>query len=145
MLLLAKAALALGAFVAVAGAYVFHEGVIRVDVDKSRGESHHVHVWVPATVVPLALRVVPRQKLEQAAEQARPYLPLLREVAKELRKYSNAELVNVQDRNEHVRVSVRDEHLYIDAVTDGENVHVSFPVETISDVADRLESVAPGV
>lgn len=36
MLLLAKAALGLGAFVAVAGAYVFHEGVIHVDVDESR-------------------------------------------------------------------------------------------------------------
>lgn len=104
-----------------------------------------MHLWVPATVVPVALHVVPRQKLERAADQARPYLPVLREVSKELRKYPNAELVDVRDRNEHVHISVRDEHLYIDAVTDGDNIHVSFPVETISDVADRLEAIAPGV
>lgn len=145
MLLLAKAALGLGAFVAVTGAYVFHEGVIRVDVDESRGECSHVHFWVPATVVPVALHVVPRQKLERTAEQVRPFLPVLREVSKELSKYSNAELVDVKDRKEHVHIAVHDEHVYIDAVSDGDNIHVSFPVETISDVADRLESVAPGV
>jgi hypothetical protein len=145
MLLLAKAVLGLGTFVAVAGVYVFHEGVIRVDVDESRGDCNHVHFWVPATVVPVALHVVPSQKLERAAEQARPYLPLLRQVSRELRKYPNAELVDVRGRQEHVHIAVHDEHLYIDAVTDGNNIHVSFPVETISDVADRLESVAPGV
>jgi hypothetical protein len=145
MLLLAKAALGLGALVAVAGTYVFHEGVIRVDVDENRGDCQHVHFWVPATVVPVALHVVPRQKLERTAEQVRPFLPVLREVSKELRNYPNAELVDVKDREEHVRISVHDEHLYINVVSDSDNIHVSFPVEPISDVVDRLESVAPGV
>lgn len=145
MLLLAKAALGLCATATLAGVYVFHEGVIRVDVDESRGSGEHVHFWVPATVVPVGLHVVPRDKLRQAASQARPYLPLLREVAKELKKYPNAELVDVRGDSEHIRISVRDGKLYIDAVTDSDNVHVSFPAETISDVADRLEAVAPGV
>ena len=145
MLLLAKAALGLGAFVMVAGAYVFHEGVIRVDVDERRGDCPHVHFWVPATVVPAAMHVVPRERLERAAQQARPLLPVLREVSKELRKYPNAELVDVRDNQQHVRISVHDAKLYIDAVSDGDNIHVSVPVETISDIADGLESVAPGV
>lgn len=145
MLLLAKAVLGLGAFVAVAGTYVFHEGVIRVDVDESRGQENHVHFWVPATVVPVAMHVAPRRSLEHAAEQVRPFLPALREISKELRKYSNAELVDVRDKDQHVRISVRDAKVYIDAVSEGENIHVSVPAETISDVADRLESVAPGV
>jgi hypothetical protein len=145
MLFVAKAALGFSATIAVAGAYVFHEGVIRVDVDNSRGDCKHVHVWVPATVVPVALHVVPEQKLRQAAEQARPYLPLLREVAKELGKYPNAELVDVQQGGEHVHVSVHGGRIFVDAVSEEENVHVRVPVEIISDVADRLESVAPGV
>jgi hypothetical protein len=145
MLLLAKAALGLCATASLAGAYVFHEGVIRVDVDESRGSGEHVHFWVPATAVPVGLRVVPRDKLRQVATQARPYLPLLREVAKELKKYPNAELVDVRDNDQHVRISLRDGKFYVDAVTDSDHVHVSFPVETISDVADRLEAVAPGV
>jgi hypothetical protein len=145
MLFLAKAALGLGTLLVVAAAYVFHEGVIRVDVDEYRANGSHVHVWVPATVVPVGLAVVPRHHLEKAASQARPFLPMLRELSKELRKYSNAELVDVRDANEHVHVAVRDGRLYVDAVDHGDNIHVSFPVETISDVADRLEAVAPTV
>src|SRR5271156_6501572 len=97
MLLLAKAALGLCGTLTLAGVYVFHEGVIRVDVDQNRSDGSHVHVWVPATVVPVGLRVVPRHNLEKAAAQARPYLPMLREISKELKKYPNAELVDVRD------------------------------------------------
>jgi hypothetical protein len=145
MLFLAKAALGLAATVSVAGAYVFHEGVIRVDVDENHRDGAHVHVWVPATVVPVGLALVPRSKLEKAASETRPFLPVLRELSKELKKYPDAELVDVRDPGEHVRVSVRGGRLYVDAVDHGNNIHVSFPVETISDVADRLEAVAPTV
>lgn len=145
MLLLAKAALGIGGTLALASLYVFHEGVIRVDVDEQRAGGSHVHVFVPATVVPIALRVAPRHHLETAAAQVSPYLPVLREVAKELQKYPNAELVDVRDEHQHVHVSVHDSKIYVDAVDENENIHVSVPVETISDVADRLESLAPGV
>jgi hypothetical protein len=145
MLFLAKAALGFCGTLTLASVYVFHEGVIRVDVDEIRGQGSHVHVWVPATVVPAGLYVVPRHDLERVAAQARPILPALRQLAKELKKYPNAELVDVRQDSEHVHIAVRDGRLYIDAVSDSNNIHVSFPVETISDVADRLESVAPGV
>ncbi len=143
MLLLAKALLGLGTFAAVTGAYIFHEGVIRVNVDENRLDGSHVHVWIPATAVPVGLAVVPRHHLEKAARQARPFLPMLRELSKELKKYPDAELVDVRDADQHVRITVRDGKLYVDAVTDSEDIHVSFPTETISDVADRLEASAP--
>ncbi len=145
MLLLAKTVLGLGAFAAVAGVYVFHEGVISVNVDDHRLDGSHVHVWVPATAVPVGLAVVPRHHLEKAARQLRPFLPMLRELSKQLDTVPNAELVDVRDANEHVRITVRDGKLYVDAVTDSEDVHVSFPAETISDVADRLEASAPTI
>lgn len=146
MLLLAKAALGVGATLALSTAYVFHEGVIRVDVDENRDGGSHVHFWVPATAVSGGLRVVPRHYIQHAAEQARPYLPVIREVAKELERYPNAELVDVQGANhEHVRISIRDGKLYIDAVDPQNNVHVAVPTETICDVADRLEDAAPGI
>ena len=146
MLLIAKAALGAGATLAVAGAYVFHEGVIRVDVDENRNGGSHVHFWVPATAVSGGLRVVPNHYIRHAAEQSRPYLPVLREVAKELQKYPNAELVDVHGANqEHVRIAVKDGKLYIDAVDQENNVHVSVPTETIADIADRLEYAAPRI
>lgn len=145
MLFLAKAALGVGATLTLTTAYVFHEGVIRVDVDESRAGGSHVHFWVPATAVSGGLRVVPRHYIQQAAGQSRPYLPVLREVAKELEKYPNAEVVDVRGNDHHVRVSVRSGKVYIDAVDKENNVHVSVPTETIADVADRLADAAPGI
>jgi hypothetical protein len=145
MLILAKTALCVGATLALAGAYVFHEGVIHVDVDQNRSGGSHVHFWVPATTVTVGLHLAPHRNLQQVAAQVRPFLPLLREISKELKKYPNAELVDVRDSSDHVRITMREGKLSIDAVNDTENIHVTVPVQTISDVADRLEDVAPGV
>jgi hypothetical protein len=145
MIFLAKAALGLTGCLALTTAYVFHEGTIRVDVDENYSGGSHVHVWVPATAVSAGLRLTPSHYLEQAASQTRPYLPVIREVAKELQKYPNAELVDVRDSTDHVHIAVRGGKLCIDAVSDKEVVHVAVPADVISDVADRLESVAPGV
>jgi len=145
MLLIAKAALGVGVTLALSSAYVFREGVIRVDVDEARPGGSHVHFWVPATTVSVVLHLAPRRHLEHAAAQARPYLPVLREVAKELQKYPNAELVDVRDASQRVRISVREGKLYLDEVSNTEKVHVCVPAATLADVADRLEDVAPGV
>jgi hypothetical protein len=144
MLILAKVALGLGATMAMAGAYVFHEGVIRVDVDEHQAGGSHVHVWVPATVVSAGMHFVPKDQLNQATQEARPFLPVLREVAKELEKYPNVELVDVRDAQDHVRVAMVDGKLRIDAVSgDGDVVHVSVPARVLQDVADELEEKAP--
>jgi len=146
MLMLAKVAMGLGATAAMAGAYVFHEGVIRVDVDEHRDGGSHVHFWVPATVVSTGMHFVPADKMKDAAAQARPYLPVMREVAKELEKYPDAELVEVESGEDHVRVAMVSGKLRIDAVShDGDIVHISVPAGVLRDVADELEAKAPGV
>jgi len=145
MLLLGKVALGLGATFALATGYVFHEGTIRVDVDENRVGGSHVHLWVPATTASLGLRLAPRRYLRQASTQSRAYLPVLREVSKELEKYPNAEFLDVRQPSQHVRIAVRAGKLYIDAVTDEETVHVNLPTQVLEEVADRLEDAAPGV
>jgi len=109
MLILAKVALGLGVTVAAAGAYAFHEGVIRVDVDEQRNGGTHVHFWVPTTVVSTGLHFVPQEKMQSTARDVRPYLPVLREISKELEKYPNAELVNVANGEDHVRIAMNHE------------------------------------
>lgn len=144
MLILAKVALGLGATMAMAGAYVFHEGVIRVDEHRAGGS--HVHFWVPATVVSAGMHLAPKDQLNHVTEGARPFLPVLRELAKELEKYPNVELVDVTDARDHVRVAMEDGKLRIDAVTgDGDVVHLSVPARVLSEVADELQEKAPGV
>src|SRR5277367_2361588 len=140
MLILAKMAMGLCATAAMAGAYVFHEGVIRVDVDEARANGSHIHFWVPATTVALGMQVVPRRNMRKAAEEVRPYLPMMRELAKELRKYPDAVLVEVTDAEEHVKVSTVGGRLTIDVVDPEETVHVKVPGRTLEDVVDGLEA-----
>ena len=145
MLFLAKAAVGLSATILMSTAYVFHEGVIKVDVDEYKGDGAHVHLWVPATAVNLGLHVVPTRNLEKVAQQAGPYLPALRELAKELKQYPNAQLVDVKDSTQHVQVGIVDGKIQIDVVDPEETIHVRVPLETLEDVSDRLESSAPSI
>jgi hypothetical protein len=146
MLLAAKIALGLGGSLALATAYTFHEGVIRVDVDENHNGGSHVHFWVPATVVPMAFHVVPRDRMKEAAEQAQPWLPLMHAVSKELKHYPNAELVEVRDQGglENVHVRTHDGKLLIDVEDPGNNVHLACPIDTLEDIANGLEANCPG-
>jgi hypothetical protein len=143
MVLLAKIALGFGATIVMAGAYTFREGVIRVDVDETRGKESHVHVWVPAAMVPMAMHFVPRRQMFRAGERAGEFMPLVHAVAKELQRYPEAELVEVQDGPQYVRIRTHDGKLLIDADEPGQTVHVSCPLATIDDVSRELAAFAP--
>jgi hypothetical protein len=143
MLLLAKLALGLTGTAVVAGAYTFHDGVVRVDVDEEREGGSHVHVWAPAAIAPIALHFVPDSHLEHALEQAGPFLPTLRVLAKELKKYPDANFVDVRDHEDHVRVSIHNGKVIVDVDERGGKVHVACPLAAIEDVAGELESRSP--
>ena len=140
-MLLAKLALGFCGTVAVAGAYTFHEGIMRVEDDHFDGR--HVHVWVPAAIVPMALHVVPNRRLERALEHAGPWLPALRELTKELKRYPEAEFVEVQDGRQHVHIRTHQGKLLIDAIEPDETVHVACPLVMLEDIARELEARAP--
>jgi hypothetical protein len=143
MLVIAKTALGLGAALALATAYTLREGVIRVDVDENRAGGSHVHFWVPATTVSAGLYLAPQHHIQRVAELARPFLPLLREISKELPKYPNAVFVDVSCDSNHLRVAMADGKLQVDAKESDQIVHLNIPPETLRDVADRLEDAAP--
>ena len=144
MLLLAKAALGLGGTIVLAGAYTMREGVIRVDVDEFRSGGSHVHMWVPAAAVPMALHLVPSQHMRHASEHAREAMPILRALVKELKKYPDAEFVEVDDGDQHVRVRTHEGKLQIDVDAPDEKVHVLCPLSTIEDVTVQLEEHTSG-
>ncbi len=143
-MLLAKAALGLGGTLVLAGAYTFHEGVIRVDVDEYRSGGSHVHLWVPAAAVPMAMHFVPGEHLRHASEQAREALPVLHAIVKELKKYPDADFVEVVDHEQHVHVRTLGGKLQIDVDAPDERVHVLCPLSAIEDVTGHLEEHAPG-
>ncbi len=143
-MLLAKAALGIGGALALTGAYVFHEGVIRVDVDEHRAGGSHIHMWAPAAMVPMALHFVPRHHLQDAAAKAQEFLPLTHELIQELQRFPNADFVEVKDGEQHVQICTHSGKLQIDVEDPDENVHLLVPLSTLDDVTEQLEENAPG-
>lgn len=144
MMLLAKAALGLGGTIVLAGAYTFREGLIRVDVDEFRSGGSHVHMWVPAAAVPMAMHFVPEKHWHHASDHAREAMPILHAIVKELKKYPDADFVEVVDHDQQVRVRTHEGKLQIDVDAPGEKVHVLCPLSTIEDVTNQLEEHATG-
>ena len=143
MVLLAKAALGLGGTLVLAGAYTMREGVIRIDVDEYHSGGSHVHMWVPAAAIPMVMHFVPEKCLHNATHQAREAMPILHALVKELKKYPDAELVEIDDKSEHVRMRTHGGKLQIDVDAPDQKVHVLCPLSTIEDVASQLEERGP--
>ena len=144
MMLLAKAALGIGSTLVLAGAYTFHEGVIRIDVDEYRNGGSHVHMWVPAAAVPMAMHFIPAYHMQHAAEHAREFMPIAHAIAKELKKFPDANFVEVIDGEQHVQIQTHEGKLQIDVSEPGEEVHLLIPLSTIEDVTNQLEANALG-
>ncbi|HYT19436.1 MAG TPA: hypothetical protein VEW05_04305 [Candidatus Polarisedimenticolia bacterium] len=142
-MLLAKAALTVGGTFVLAGAYTMREGVMRIDVDEYRTGGSHVHMWVPAAAVPMALHFVPDKHLRHASEHVREAMPILHAIVKELKKYPDTEFVEVDDYDEHVRVRTQGGRLQIDVDAPDQKVHVLCPLSTIEDVTIQLEQRGP--
>jgi hypothetical protein len=140
-MLVAKIALGFASTLAVAGAYTFRQGVIRVDVDEYRQGGSHVHLWVPAAAVPVALHMVPRSemRLEDHQEQLREALPVVRAAVEELKRFPNTTFVEVQDGDQHVLVSTQGGKLRVDVTDRDESAHVLVPLSTIEDVFDQMK------
>lgn len=144
MMLLAKAALGMTGALVAAGAYTFHEGVIRVDIDEFRTGGSHVHFWVPAATVPMAMHFVPKHHLCAAASRAREFLPVAHALFKELKNFPDAEFVEVKDDEQHVQIRTHGGKLQIDLDTPDQKVHLLVPLSTVDDVVGQLEDSAPG-
>lgn len=144
-MIIAKLALGLASTMVFATVYTFREGVIRVQVDEHREGGSHVHLWVPAAAVPMAMHFVPKEHLREASAKASQFMPLVHVVTTELRRYPDTTFVEVQDGTDHVRVATAGRKLQIDVVGDDENVHVAVPLSTVDDVAQQLADNAPGI
>ena len=145
MVLLAKIGLGFAATMAAAGVYTFHQGLIRVDVDEYRDGGAHVHTWVPAALVPAALHFVPKHNLQRATYRANAWMPMMRTLLKELEKYPNADLIDVQDGDTHAQIRTLNGKLQIDVSEPRENVHVLCPLVTLRGVATQLQESSPTI
>lgn len=125
-----------------AGALVFHEGVITVNVREKRADGDHIRFFVPATVASFGVGLVPEQHIRRATRHAHEYLPAARIAMQELAKCPDTVLVEVKERDEHVRIEKRGGRLLVDVDSRSEEVHVGVPIQTVVSVLKELESSA---
>ena len=145
MILAAKVALGMASTVVFATVYAFREGTIRVDVDENRDGGSHVHFWVPAAAVPMAMHFVPKEHLREASAHAKEFVPVIQALSSELRNYPNTVFVEVQDGNDHVKIGTVGSKIQIDVDNSDEKVHVAVPLSTLNDVAAQLADNHGGV
>ncbi len=132
----------LGTVVA-AGAVAFSEGAVSVRVLEKKRDGHHIRLLVPAMVVPLGIRLVPNEKLEQASAEMRPWLPAIKLATQELAKYPDGPFVEVRSPREQVSITKQGGVLVIDVDSSEETVHVSVPLRMVNRIARQLEALGP--
>lgn len=144
-MILAKIGLGIASTVVFATVYTFREGVIRVDVDELHEGGSHVHFWAPAAAVPMAMHLVPRNKLREASAHANEFLPVVQTLTKEMSNYPNTTFVEVEDGDQHVKISTVGRKIRIDVDTPDEKVHVAVPLSTVRDVAEQVAENREGI
>ncbi|HLY62336.1 MAG TPA: hypothetical protein VKV95_16460 [Terriglobia bacterium] len=123
-----------------AGVITYNAGAVRVSVVEKRQNGEHVHVFVPAIVIPMAMGFIPAKHFHVHDKDTHQWLPILKAVSQELERCPDATLVEVTSPDEHVKISKQGNSLYIDVDDPGETVHVSFPVGVVQTVVNKLEA-----
>lgn len=133
------AVLAVVALAAPAAAHAQESSWIHVRVDEADGAK--VRVNLPATMVDVALEIADEKGLEEDHLHFGPdsevSLDQMRRLWQEMRDAGDAEFVNVQDGDEHVRIFREGDRVFVHVDEDGtEKVRVEMPAR----VADALLS-----
>lgn len=138
MLLLGKFAMGAGGTLLVAAGLLCSEGFVHVDVRESQPETHHVVVVAPAVLAPIGAHFIPKEKLQEAAAQVQPYLPVIRAAMSSLREEADMTLVEVTDHDQHVVVKKYGGNIVVDVVDQDDNVHVSVPIRAMESTMEVI-------
>lgn len=117
-------------------AVVAGTGVIVVDVKEGGPSGHHFVVPVPVIVAQSAAAFVPAKARHVELGKAKEYLPMADAALKALAESPDAELVRVDEADQHVRVAKSGGNLEVHVSQAGhrEEVHVTVPLSMASAV-----------
>ncbi len=105
MIFLAKLGVGFLGTALVGGAALSSEGFIRVKVDEKQADGHHISLIVPAALVPVTLKFVPRQHLAEAAENLRANMAIIDAALPALEQCPDGVFVEVTEPGEHIFVA----------------------------------------
>jgi hypothetical protein len=121
-----------------AAGLAFSEGAVNVRVLEKKPDGTHLHLIVPAIVVPLSLKFVPDEHLREARDQVRPWQPLIQAAAEGLEETPDCVLVEVTGPDEHVKVAKSGNSVVVDVDDSDDTVHASVPLPMVRHVIDEL-------
>jgi hypothetical protein len=144
----ALAILTLAAFVTTAfagitlAAVVVKDGFMTVSVDDRGPDGARFTVPVPASLVNLALALVPQfvpaEEMAQIRREIGPYAPALHAAAKALEDCPQAQIVHVRTDNETVLISKGRRDFNIAVHSQDTDVRVSIPADSLRRVLNAL-------
>jgi hypothetical protein len=124
----------------IVGGLVADAGFVTVRVHEKKHDGASLRLYVPAIIGTAGLSVMPEEKLERLARDAKEFLPALRVAAEELDRIPDGPLVEVSGPREQVRVAKESGELIVDVKSDKEEVYVAVPLRTLRKVTRQLES-----
>jgi hypothetical protein len=143
MLLVGKILLgAVGSAVAM-GAVISSEGFVNVRVHEKKPDGVHLHIIAPVLLMNVGLHFVPRRNLKEAAEQVRPWLPVIDAAVEELKRGDDVQLVEVSGPDHHVKVATQGGSLIVDVTAPEDDVHVSLPLSEIDHAMHEIAAAGP--
>ncbi len=128
MIILAKIGVGFMGAVLVGGAALSSEGFIHVKVDEKQADGHHISLIVPAALVPVTLKFVPREPLAEAAENLRANMAIIDAALPALEQCPDGVFVEVINPGEHVLIAKSGGSIIVDVNDPGETVHVAVPL-----------------
>jgi hypothetical protein len=145
MLLIGKIMLGAASTVVAMGAIVSSEGFVNVRVQENKPDGTHLHIIAPVMPMNIALHFVPRSKLQDAAAQVRPWLPMIDAAIQELKNADDLNLVEVTGPEQHVKVVTRGGSVVVDVTDGNDDVHVSMPLSEIRRVVHEIAAAGPTI
>ena len=128
MIFLVKLGIGVMGVALVGGAAVSSQGFLHVKVHEKRPGGTNINLAVPAALVPATLRFVPNHHLAEAAENLRPYLPIIDKAIPALEDCPDGVMVEVVDATDHVLIAKRGRSIVVDVTDTEDTVHVSVPL-----------------
>jgi len=114
-------------------------GVVVVDVKEADGP--RIVIPVPLILAEAAARLAPAHVTQHAMrglERAQRYLPVAEEVVAAIAEAPDAELVSVDDGDEHVRISKVGQEFQIRVEGRREKVSVNVPIDLVQDTLSKV-------
>ncbi|MGB6483781.1 MAG: hypothetical protein WBE86_09880 [Candidatus Acidiferrales bacterium] len=138
MLLLGKIGIGFMGTILVGGAVISSEGFIHVKVHEKQANGTHISLIVPAVIVPLAVRFIPRRHIADASANLQQYMPVIDAAISGLANCSDGPLVEVIDSDSHVTVVKSGGSIVVDADDPDETVHVAVPLRATQRAIDEI-------